>query len=458
MYKHLFFFFFTILSSITNFGQPSKTFNKANLTVNNPLDFINDTFDLINNSNICNSQISNGFNYKPIEIITPLGNKIELQYDRDGKLLTQINYSWINNNWKVIDKDCYIYGSSGLLDTIFKLKLYGTVWIRQITSIYYYDSLGRLTKNLAELLFHNIEIYKTYNCFNKIATEVMKIFNKNNTLTFEYTNSYEYNTDGQILSHLVRKYDEQDGESSWKYTYSYDTSTRLSISFIDWLSDSIWVRCEKTEYYYNNDSLLSSTQTFNYLDTAWAISERVNYFYAFANFISKKTTTRYNNSLDLDTTCVLEKYDYDNNNNCVIAEGFIQQNNTWTTYPTNLRCTYNNNLDILETVAHKIEISYSTFTSVKEKTDFSMGFNLDQNYPNPFNPTTTISYNLPNSGITSLKIFDVLGKEVATLINEYQNQGNHSVNFDGSQLASGTYFYQLIFGNNIQTKKLLLLK
>ncbi|MFH0735697.1 MAG: T9SS type A sorting domain-containing protein [bacterium] len=81
-----------------------------------------------------------------------------------------------------------------------------------------------------------------------------------------------------------------------------------------------------------------------------------------------------------------------------------------------------------------------------------------QNYPNPFNPSTTIKYSIPHSNIVTLKVYDVLGKEVANLVNEYKNAGSYEVNFDGSKLSSGTYFYQLKAGQFTETKKLLLLK
>ncbi|MHC1738152.1 MAG: GLUG motif-containing protein [Ignavibacteriaceae bacterium] len=90
-------------------------------------------------------------------------------------------------------------------------------------------------------------------------------------------------------------------------------------------------------------------------------------------------------------------------------------------------------------------------------------FALYQNYPNPFNPSTTISYSIPNnvkSEMSNVKliVYDILGNEVATLVNELKNAGFYEVSFDGSKLSSGTYFYILQSGNFTETKKLLLLK
>ena len=88
------------------------------------------------------------------------------------------------------------------------------------------------------------------------------------------------------------------------------------------------------------------------------------------------------------------------------------------------------------------------------------GFELYQNYPNPFNPFTKIVYDL-NSNIQSkvkLSVFDVLGNEVVTLVNEKQSAGRHEAELDGSRLASGIYFYKLTAGNFSDTRKLILLK
>ena len=92
-------------------------------------------------------------------------------------------------------------------------------------------------------------------------------------------------------------------------------------------------------------------------------------------------------------------------------------------------------------------------------TEIPDGFKLYQNYPNPFNPSTNIKYQIRNKCSVTLKVFDLLGKEIATLINEKQAPGTYEVSFDGSTLPSGVYFYSLYSdGVKMDTKKLLLLK
>ena len=87
-----------------------------------------------------------------------------------------------------------------------------------------------------------------------------------------------------------------------------------------------------------------------------------------------------------------------------------------------------------------------------------MSYSLEQNYPNPFNPTTTIRFTISDLRFTILKVYDVLGNEVATLVNEEKPAGTYEVEFTAIDLPSGIYFYRLQASNFIKTKKMILLK
>ncbi len=101
----------------------------------------------------------------------------------------------------------------------------------------------------------------------------------------------------------------------------------------------------------------------------------------------------------------------------------------------------------------------STLVEV-EKQDFPAPaqFRLYQNYPNPFNPTTKIIFEIPTAGFVKIKIYDVLGRSIKTINYGYKNAGRYKVNFDGNNLSSGVYFYQVQFENQYKTKRMLLIK
>ena len=98
------------------------------------------------------------------------------------------------------------------------------------------------------------------------------------------------------------------------------------------------------------------------------------------------------------------------------------------------------------------------WVGVEDEDNVVLSYELAQNYPNPFNPATQIQYSLEQSSNVTLRVFDILGREVATLINENQNAGRHVVNFDASNFASGIYLYRLEAGSFVQVKKMILMK
>ena len=98
-------------------------------------------------------------------------------------------------------------------------------------------------------------------------------------------------------------------------------------------------------------------------------------------------------------------------------------------------------------------------TGVDDKIDLiPKKFSISQNYPNPFNPVTKINYSIPRTSSVSLKIYDILGREIKTLVEEVKVAGYYEINFDGSNLSSGVYFYRIQAGGFVETKKLILMK
>ncbi len=108
----------------------------------------------------------------------------------------------------------------------------------------------------------------------------------------------------------------------------------------------------------------------------------------------------------------------------------------------------------------------NNITDINDEQNLPEYFSLGQNYPNPFNPSTTINYTIPdlikhNGGdgsLVQLVVYNSLGKQISTLVNEKQNAGNYSINFNSENLPTGIYYYRLTSGNYTETKKMVLLK
>jgi len=131
--------------------------------------------------------------------------------------------------------------------------------------------------------------------------------------------------------------------------------------------------------------------------------------------------------------------------------------------------TYDGNNNLIESVSQgwngsdlvnltKYIYTYSSSTDVTETSENIVDYNLSNNYPNPFNPSTKIEFRTAESGFVSLKVYDVLGKSIAILVNEIKPAGKYQVNFDARNLPSGVYFYKLESGNFVETRKMLLMK
>jgi hypothetical protein len=159
-----------------------------------------------------------------------------------------------------------------------------------------------------------------------------------------------------------------------------------------------------------------------------------------------KTQYLYVNGIRVDTilfngTSATAWYEITNNVTLVAGSNTIQMEMSWAWM----------HLDYLS-------VPSSILTSVENLNQLPTSYSLSQNYPNPFNPTTNIKYSLLKESQVSLKVFDILGREVENLINTKQVAGTYQVNFNASKLASGVYIYRLIAGDFVRSMKMMLIK
>jgi len=145
-----------------------------------------------------------------------------------------------------------------------------------------------------------------------------------------------------------------------------------------------------------------------------------------------------------------------------VTVGFVKGNGT-TTEPQSYSFTDNIDLNGTEEIYYRLKqvdyngsINYSDVISVV--LELPVDFALGQNYPNPFNPTTKINYSVAQAGLVSIVVYDLIGREIATLVNEIKQPGNYEVNFNSSGLSSGVYFYKMTANNFSQIKKMSILK
>jgi len=145
--------------------------------------------------------------------------------------------------------------------------------------------------------------------------------------------------------------------------------------------------------------------------------------------------------------------------NSVFTNGSVVSNNADFIVSSNLGQTFiglSTNADFI--VASGFYYGALLIVSVEDEGEMPLDFNLEQNYPNPFNPATTIKFSVKQREQVVLKVYDIIGNEVGTLINQPMEAGTYSVKFNASSLASGVYIYRISAGNFVSTKKMMLLK
>ena len=149
-----------------------------------------------------------------------------------------------------------------------------------------------------------------------------------------------------------------------------------------------------------------------------------------------------------------------------IAEAYAGNHNSTTYYNKFWEIAENFTIGLFQKASYRIAcVIYTEWINSGSITTFSenqnstpSAFNLSQNYPNPFNPFTNIKFIIPEDGFVSIKVYNILGDEIKTLVNEQIRSGSYEVTFDGSRLPSGIYFYQLQSNSFTDTKKMVLLK
>jgi hypothetical protein len=218
---------------------------------------------------------------------------------------------------------------------------------------------------------------------------------------------YTYKGNG-LLSQTVYQLYITDWQNLLQYSYSYDGTGHKLQDLIQVWGGTAWQNSSNTQYSYDINMRLTSTiiQLYN---SGWVNSNK------FTNI-------------------------YDGNGNRTEYDYQIWKNNNW----------LNSSRDVY---------TFETVLGVAEGNPLvAHRFSLEQNYPNPFNPSTEIRFDVAHQGAVSLKVYDVLGQEIATLVNETKMPGEYTVRWDASEFPSGIYFYRLVAGNFSETKKLALVR
>jgi hypothetical protein len=365
-------------------------------------------------------------------------SRIAYNYNDDLSLNYLTNAVWINGKWNISERHTNSYNSDKNLESVLWELFNSTAeeWYQSEKDIFGYDS----SKN--------------------------RIFSLH-----QYFSGREF----------VNEFKNED---------YYDAANNLVLSVSKaWVDSMWWVNSHKTIIIFNSDNLIDTTLLQSWSNSQWVNSQKNIYEYDKKNNIAVNKTIRWlenkwtdyaqgSFTYDKNDNCILEAwmiangnnlenwsrifYEYDDNNNLIHLYGEEWENGEW--IPGNELLKVTNPDGILFGYLDKeIFLYYSKPTSVESEKIVSNGFNLVQNYPNPFNPSTTIKYNLPKEGKVAIRVYDILGREVITLVNEYKQAGNYIVTWNGkdafgSEVSSGVYFYNIRYNEQSLTKKMMLIR
>ena len=342
-------------------------------------------------------------------------------YDANGNMLISLFEQWANGQWGNIGRQTCTYDANGNMHTHLYEYWSNGQWGNDGCWTYTYDANGNnlisLYEQWANGQWGNSERQTcTYDANGNMLIHLHESWS-NGQWVDDSRETYTYDAKGNMLTDMYEVWSNGQMVNGGRETYSHDANGSMLTHLHESWSNGQWVNTWRYTYTYDAGGNLTSLWSYQWLNSAW-------------------TPT------DLPTRGGI----------------FVVSDSAGNSYHLGQGYSY--------TFIRRLIIS----GVASQSGNVSAGFSLSQNYPNPFNPTTKIQFTIVNphlpyeaqrggqGQLTIVKVFDILGNEVATLVNEVKEPGTYAVEFNGSNLASGVYFYRLQAGTYVQTRRLLLVR
>ncbi|MEW6196065.1 MAG: T9SS type A sorting domain-containing protein [Bacteroidota bacterium] len=375
-------------------------------------------------------------------------NSTRYLYGYDGALRNNIytNQDWINGVWENDYRYEYIYGPDGRMTEYYEYFWENGNWVYGYKTEIRYLPDGHTSMYLFYRWENNNWVYSSrynyiYDTNNKLTEIFVEVYN-NGVWENSYKGLYYYNQLGLTSEYISQNWYNNDWLNSGRSLYSYNSNNYMTEYMWQTWVDNAWLNFNKTENVYNAQNY----QTFGYSylwmpPTGWVYSTRDTYTYNQLNQNDEITTEEWSQATSSWENYYQTQYFYNTN-------GYLEKE---------LYRTWGNGFWVYD---EQTLITYSLLTDAENLSELPGEYRLYQNYPNPFNPTTTIEFQIPDHEFVSLKVYDLVGREITTLISEYKQPGKYSLEFktQTAELASGVYFYKLTAGNFTSVKKFVIVK
>jgi len=420
-------------------------------------------------------------------------------YSPKGLLNRGLYEKWVSGQWTNCERESLAYDANGNTMSELDERWLEGHWINYEQYTYSYSTHGNKLSDLEEQ-WSNGQLWKsrytyTYSADGKIQSEVEEQWINGQIWTNNRKYSYIYDSDGNTLSELVEQWLHGQWTNYEQYSYTFDVNkNKLSELDVQW-SNVQWSNYLKYTYTYDADGNMLSELVVYWSNGQWTNNEQSTYTYdAHGNMLSELVVYwsdgRWTNYFQYT-------YTYDVHGNMLSELEWYWSNGQWTIVSRELR-GYDSHWNLISEsfalwsgiswdptdanfIIHagnyqytvqgcNVKISYTILNTLDvpaQVNNRAINYSLSQNYPNPFNPSTNITFHLLTKAFVSLKVFDVLGREVAVLMNEELSAGIYTRQWNASNMPSGVYFYRLSIltedqdgqaGSYSETKKLVLLR
>lgn len=412
------------------------------------------------------------------------GTRVLYQYDSRRRPIQKEYQDWNGNLWKkrtrleykydnreniISSKQCEYDEEKGWQEFYLGYHIYdglGRIIQKDFYALSYYPThdISYFSYNIAGLLIrengewengtglhpsYNMEL--TYDKSNKLIDSIYQTGWNGSFWEDDKRAKFKYNDDGFLISRtryfIKNGIEERFGDSLSLY---YDENNRIIFTLLD----DPGIYSESAKYEYNENGKISAFESRYWGIDPDSFNIRIEYIYEADNISS---ITKYNWSYEHNEWSLYNKavYSYNSDGNCDQIRLLSYADGNWV--PSRINDVLINPGRGYSSYGVSVDMRYTKAPEIKEyfRPD---ELKLAQNYPNPFNPETVISFNLPQSGKATLKIYDLLGREVAVLLDGEAEYGIHTYTFSGRNLASGVYIYRLQSGAFTECKKMMLMK
>jgi hypothetical protein len=397
-------------------------------------------------------------------------------YTPEGLKTEEIDQFWIDGAWV----NSYRYSTSYFINDIVSLYLEqswsGTEWVNSYEDVSIYNNDLQL-KIYAVQQWNGAawdSLYKTtYDYDNSGNLEITIDQSWNGTgWDNQYKNTYQYNANNDVSERLEEQWFEGNWKNSILDVYNYNEQDQLELIASFWWPDTAWKESVEIYYAYDSYGYITDKLTKFWESEELGLQNKYHQTYEYLPGTGIETVVT-NQEWSLQSEEWINQYrevkSYDEENNIQNYLTEVWGGTDWLpAFQDNYTYDEHGNLDIqlsqnwngTEWInSFKATHVWLFVTSVEDDpASLPFAYSLKQNYPNPFNPSTKISYTVGKTSNVQLRIFDVLGNELETLINQEKPAGTYQLIWNAANFPSGVYFYQIKSDEFVQTKKMILLK